>query len=308
MTKKLKTKKRLLQERVSFSNDMIVDVLELLILSKRVPKMLTTLGMILFLTYFIILVIMYFQQDSFLYFPEKAILQTPEDIDLEYTEINFITRDGINISGWYIPVEKEKGVLLFCHGNAGNISHRLDSIRIFHDLHLSVLIFDYRGYGKSGGNPSEVGTYLDAEAAWNYLTDVERKSPKKIIIFGRSLGGAVAAETALRKNPAGLIIESSFTSVTDIGAKLYPWLPVKVISKFRYSTIDKIRAIRCPKLIVHSPEDEIIPFEHGKSLYKRASPPKEFLVIKGGHNDGFLATGNAYKEGLNIFLQKSLSS
>ena len=160
MTKKLKTKKRLLQVRVSLSNDMIVDVIELLILKRRLPKMLSTLGMMLFLTYFIILVIMYFQQDSFLYFPEKAILQTPEDIDLEYIEISFRTRDGINISGWYIPAEKEKGVLLFCHGNAGNISHRLDSIRIFHDLHLSVLIFDYRGYGKSGGNHLKSGHIL----------------------------------------------------------------------------------------------------------------------------------------------------
>lgn len=277
-------------------------------MKKRLKKMLINLGIILFLTYSVILLIMYFKQDRMLYFPEREISRTPGDVNLGYSEISFRTKDGINISGWYIPAENEKGILLFCHGNAGNISHRLDSIKIFNGLHLSVLIFDYRGYGKSEGKPSEIGTYLDAEAAWDYLTDIKQKSPEKIIIFGRSLGGAVAAEIALRKNPAGLIIESGFTSVSDIGTKLYPWLPVRLISKFRYSTIDKIRLIKCRKLIIHSPEDEIIPFEHGRSLYETASPPKEFLVIKGAHNEGFLTSGNTYKEGLKTFLEKCLSS
>ena len=270
-------------------------------------KTLISVGLILFLSYALILVIVYFKQERMLYFPEKEIWQTPDNISLKYDEINFKTKDGLNISGWYIPAENEKGVLLFCHGNAGNISHRLESINIFNSLNLSVLIFDYRGYGKSEGKPSEHGTYLDAEAAWDYLVNVKGKSPKEIIIFGRSLGGAVAAEIAVRKNPAALIIESCFTSVPELGKTFYPWLPVKLISKFKYSTIDKIGSINCPKLIIHSPEDEIISFSHGKSLYENALQPKEFLKIKGGHNEGFLISGKTYNDGLKIFLEKYLN-
>lgn len=269
-------------------------------------KTLISIGIILFLSYSLILVIVYFRQDRMLYFPEKEMWQTPDNISLNYDEINFKTKDGFNISGWYIPAEKEKGVLLFCHGNAGNISHRVDSIKIFNSLNLSVLIFDYRGYGKSEGKPSEYGTYLDADAAWDYLVNVKRKSPESIILFGRSLGGAVAAELAMRKKSAALIIESCFTSVPDLGKTFYPWLPIKLLSKFKYSTIDKIGSINCPKLIIHSPEDEIISFRHGEVLYEKAFQPKDFLKIKGGHNEGFLLSGKTYSDGIKLFLEKHL--
>ena len=149
-------------------------------------------------------------QDRMLYYPDREVLQTPEDIGLEYEEVSLKTKDNVTISGWYIPAEHEKAVLLFCHGNAGNISHRLESINIFHNIGLSVLIFDYRGYGKSEGKPSEKGTYRDAEAAWNYLVEEKRKTPDRIILFGRSLGAAIAADIALRKIPQGLILKSGF--------------------------------------------------------------------------------------------------
>ena len=269
-------------------------------------KTLISIGIILFLSYSLILVIVYFRQERMLYFPEKEIWQTPDTISLKYDEIYFKTKDGLNISGWYIPAENEKGVLLFCHGNAGNISHRVDSIKIFNSLNLSVLIFDYRGYGKSEGKPSEFGTYLDAEAAWDYLVNVKRKSPESIILFGRSLGGAVAAELAMTKKSAALIIESCFTSVPDLGKTFYPWLPIKLLSKFKYSTIDKIGSINCPKLIIHSPEDEIISFRHGEMLYEKAFQPKDFVKIKGGHNEGFLLSGKTYSDGIKMFLEKHL--
>lgn len=259
---------------------------------------------ILFIILF--LIFLYFYQDKMIYFPTKDFDQTPETIGLKYEVVAVKTKDGINISGWYIPAEKERGVLLFCHGNAGNISHRLDSIKIFNSLHLSIFIFDYRGYGNSEGKPSEQGTYLDAEAAWNFLTNIKNKSPEKIVIFGRSIGGAVAAETALRKNPAALIIESGFKSIPEIGAHHYPWLPVKLIAKYKYSTIDKIGLIKCPKLIIHSPDDEIVPFKHGKELYEKASSPKEFFQIYGSHNEGFIISGNVYIGGLKNFLDKYL--
>jgi fermentation-respiration switch protein FrsA (DUF1100 family) len=258
------------------------------------------------LSYTALMILMYFMQERMVYFPDKEIRETPANIGLQYEEILFQAQDGVSISGWYVPAEKERGAILFCHGNAGNISHRLESIKIFHDLGMSVFIFDYRGYGKSEGRPSETGTYLDAAAAWEYLSDVKKKSSRSIIIFGRSLGGAVAAELALRKNPGGLIIESSFRSLPDLGKKFYPWLPVRLLTRFKYATIDKVASIGCPKLIVHSPEDEIVPFAHGRAIYEKAAPPKEFLKIRGGHNEGFLVSGDMYTEGLRRFLKKAL--
>ncbi len=266
--------------------------------------MLLQAGIFLLLVYSVLVGVIYFKQDSMIYLPRKEMLQTPDETGLEYEEISFMTKDGIRISGWYIEAENEKGVLLFCHGNAGNISYRLDSIRIFNSLNVSVFIFDYRGYGNSHGKPSEHGTYLDADAAWDYLINVMRKSPETIVVFGRSLGGAVAAEIALRKSPAGLILESGFTSVPDFGRKLYPWLPVKLILKYKYSTAEKIGRIKCPKLIIHSSEDDIVPVEHGRKLYEKACQPKEFLEIRGGHNDGFLVSGITYTEGLRKFFEK----
>jgi uncharacterized protein len=245
---------------------------------------------------------LYYRQESLLFFPEREILHTPGDAGLEFEELEFRTEDGIAISGWYIPAQEDKEVVLFCHGNAGNISHRLDSIKIFHDLGLGVLIFDYRGYGKSGGTVSEEGTYLDAEAAWDYLVDKKGKSPQEIIVFGRSLGGAVAAETALRKGSACLILESTFLSVPSLARKYYPWLPVGLIAKYRYKTEKKIALIGSRKLIIHSRGDEIIPFEHGRLLYEKAALPKQFLEIRGGHNEGFLQSGDVYIGGLRSFL------
>ncbi len=266
--------------------------------------MLTGIALIFF--FLLVSVYFYYRQESMLFFPEKVIWQTPKSIGLEYEEVILTTNDGVLITGWYVPAMDEKGVVLFCHGNAGNVSDRLDSIKIFHDLGQSVLIFDYRGYGRSSGKISENGTYLDAEAAWDYLIRTKHKSSKDIVIFGRSLGGAVAAETALRKGPACLILESTFMSVPAIARKYYPWLPVGLIAKYRYATLDKIDAIRCPKLIVHSKDDEIIPFAHGWKIYEKAVPPKEFLEIKGGHNEGFMLSGDAYREGLGNFLEDCL--
>jgi len=257
---------------------------------------------VVFMVFLLVSVSLYYRQDSMIFYPEKEIWQTPKEISLEYEEVSLTTSDGVVINAWYVPAKNEKGVILFCHGNAGNISHRLDSIKIFHDLGQSVLIFDYRGYGKSGGKISEKGTYLDAEAAWDYLVQVKHKQPEEIVFFGRSLGAAVAAETAMRKNPAGLILESTFMSIPSIARKYYPWLPVKFIAKYRYATVDKIGLIGCSKLIIHSRTDEIIPFEHGLNLYEKAAPPKEFLEIRGGHNEGFMLSGETYSEGLRRFL------
>jgi fermentation-respiration switch protein FrsA (DUF1100 family) len=270
-------------------------------------RMLLIIAASLVLGYLFIVSIAYLRQDKMLYFPTNDIGSTPKDIGLKYDDLTLKTKDGLEISAWHVPAENAKDIVLFCHGNAGNISHRLDSIRIFHDLELGVLIFDYRGYGKSKGHPGENGTYLDAEAAWVYIVDTLGINPENIVIFGRSLGGAVAAEIALRKQSGVLIIESGFTSVPDLGKNFFPYLPVRLIAKHKYETIDKVDKIEIPKLFVHSPDDEIVPNRHGELLFEKAAEPKEFLRIKGGHNDGFFISGKTYEDGLKDFLDRYLT-
>jgi len=272
----------------------------------KTGRMAYTIFIGLALGYLLLVGFVYLRQGSMVYYPTKDIEGTPADIGLKYEELTLTTKDNINLSAWYVPAKNERGVLLFCHGNAGNISHRLDSIRIFHDLGLSVLIFDYRGYGKSKGSPTEEGTYLDAESAWDYLVNVKGAHSEKIILFGRSLGSAVAAELALRRKAAGIIIESGFKSIPELGAKFFPYLPVRLISRFRYATIDKVDKINMPKLFIHSPQDEMIPYEHGNALFKKAAESKEFLQITGGHNDGFLTSGKVYTDGLDRFISRHL--
>jgi len=273
----------------------------------KTKRMLYTILIGLALGYLLLIGFVYLRQGSMVYYPTKEIEGTPADIGLKYEEITLKTKDSVNLSAWYVPAKDERGVVLFCHGNAGNISHRLDSIRIFHDLGLSVFIFDYRGYGRSEGSATEKGTYLDAESAWEYLVNVKGARPEKIILFGRSLGSAVAAELALKHKAAGIIIESGFKTIPALGAKFFPYLPLRLISRFQYSTIDKVGMIKMPKLFIHSPQDEMIPYEHGAALFEKAKEPKEFLQITGGHNEGFLTSGKIYTEGLGRFIAKAIS-
>jgi fermentation-respiration switch protein FrsA (DUF1100 family) len=259
--------------------------------------------------YALIALVLYFYQPGMLYFPGipgRELVTSPASIGLEYESLTLVTGDDEHLDAWFIPAEPARGTLLFCHGNAGNISHRLDSIRIFHELGLSVLIFDYRGYGQSSGRPGEQGTYRDAEAAWRYLVDRRGIAPQRVILFGRSLGASIAAWLAARVPAAGLILESGFTSVPDVAAQLYPWLPVRWLSRYRYNTREYLADVRSPVLIIHSREDEIIPYSNGEALFDAAREPKQFLELRGGHNDGFLASARKYLRGLREFLDKVL--
>lgn len=245
-------------------------------------------------------------QAKMVFMPTQTIEMTPKDVDLQFEEINFASSDNINLNGWFVPADGARGIILFCHGNGGNISHRLESIQIFNRMGLSVFIFDYQGYGQSEGKPSETGTYLDAEAAWKYLTETRNISEEKIIIFGRSLGGAIASHLAVDFRPGALIIESAFTSVGNMGSELYPFFPVKLLTRFKYTTVEYVAKISCPILVVHSPEDDIIPFHHGKKIFASAHKPKEFLEITGMHNDGFLVSGQKYYNGIESFIDKHI--
>jgi hypothetical protein len=261
------------------------------------------------LGYAVFAVALFFYQPNLLYFPDmptREIVATPGAIGLDYEPLTLTTSDAEKLDAWFIPADPARGVVLFFHGNAGNISHRLDSIRLFHELGLSVLIFEYRGYGQSTGRPTEKGTYRDADAAWQYLVEQRGIPPEAIILFGRSLGAAIAAELATRQDPAAVILESGFTSVPDIAAELYPWLPVRWLSRYRYDSRKLLANIHSPVLIAHSRDDEIIPYSNGEQLFAAANEPRQFLELRGGHNDGFIVSGMAYIQGLDSFISQSL--
>lgn len=241
-------------------------------------------------------------------YPERSITETPDSIGLAYEKVSLKTVNGENIAGWFVKGENSRGAVLFCHGNAGNIGHRLDSIRIFTELGLDVLIYDYRGYGESDGKPSEPNTYEDVETAWKYLVEERHINPDKIIVFGRSLGGSIASNIASRYSPGMLIIESTFTSLPDVAAPRFPYFPVRIIMKIKYQTSKYLSMVRCPVLIVHSRDDEEIPFSHGQKLYEIASDPKGFLEIKGTHNEGYKESRSAYSKRLDKFITQYLKS
>lgn len=245
-------------------------------------------------------------QSRQIFFPISALATTPAVHGMPYEDVWLDTEDGLRLHAWLIPAPKERGVLLFFHGNAGNISHRIDSIRIFRELGLSVLIVDYRGYGQSDGRPTEQGTYLDAQAAWNWLRDARGVPPERIVIFGRSLGSAIAAWLAARERPAAVILESAFTSAPDLAADLMPWLPVRWLLRFDYDTRTAVARFKSPVLVVHSRQDEIVHFAHGEAVFAAAPEPRYLLTIQGGHNDGFIHSRTEYERGLQDFLDRYL--
>ncbi|OOG25955.1 alpha/beta hydrolase [Thioalkalivibrio denitrificans] len=256
--------------------------------------------------YALLVGLVYVGQERLIYMPMRDLVMTPADHGFDYEDVDLVTEDDVRLHGWYVPAPEPRGVLLFFHGNAGNISHRMDSIRIFRDLGLSVFIIDYRGYGRSEGRPGEAGIRRDARAAWRHLRD-EREVPSgDIVLFGRSLGAAVAADLATRKAPGAVILESAFTSAADLGAEVYPWLPVRTLLRHRHEVLGIMHEITAPVLIAHSRDDEIVSFEHARRLLEAAGGEAELLEMDGGHNDGFLRTGARYGREIREFLDRYL--
>ncbi len=265
--------------------------------------MLISIAGVLFIAYLGLGLVLYFMQPTFLYGPVREVPCTPGELGLDFEQVCFKSGDGLQLSGWYIPAEDSELVVLFCHGNGGNMFHRLDSINIFHNLGLNCFIFDYRGYGESEGKPSEEGTYLDAGAAYKWLTEEKKMQGDDIIIFGRSLGGSIAAQLASEVKARALIIESTFTSYVDIGRRFYPYMPVRWFARFSYKTIEYVKSVHCPVMIIHSKNDEVVPYEFGLELYEAANEPKEFVEIFGSHNDGFLVCGEIYNKAWKKWLK-----
>lgn len=262
------------------------------------------------IAYSALVLMVFFSQASLIYYPEtgRNIVATPDDAGLAYEPVQISTTDGETLHGWFVPALAANGTVLFFHGNAGNISHRMEYLLMFYRLGYNTFIFDYRGYGQSSGSPSESGTYLDAQAAWRYLTEAKSIPPAHIVLFGESLGGAVAARLAMDEKPAALVLASVFTSIPDMAAKIYPFLPVRLLSRFEYNTIEYLQSVTCPVFIAHSPQDEIVPFAHGRALYQAAPEPKRFLELQGGHNTGFIFMQEEWVKALGEFIGTSLGA
>ena len=249
-------------------------------------------------------------QSQLVYFPSmgRELAGTPRDAGLEYEEVWLDTSDGERLHGWFVPVPQARGTVLLFHGNAGNISHRIDYLIMLRRLGYSSFIVEYRGYGQSSGAPSEPGTYRDAEAAWQHLTEKRGIAPARVALLGESLGAAVAAWLAAEREPGALVLASAFTSVPDLGAEVYPFLPVRLLSRFRYDTRSALARVRAPVLVAHSPHDEIVPYRHGRALFDAAREPKAFLDLRGGHNEGFLFGDAAWVRVLGAFLDQHLGA
>lgn len=240
-------------------------------------------------------------QSRLAFHPRDRHEGSPTEFGLDYQDVHLHCADGKTIHGWFVPHENPRATMLFFHGNAGNISHRTESLNLYHQLGLAVLIVDYHGYGRSEGKPRERNTYLDADAAWAYLTETRSIPPEQIVIFGRSLGGAVATYLAEKHTPGALIVESTFTSAADMARTMLPIYP-RFLVRIGYDTQSRIAGVRCPVLVVHSRDDELVPFAQGQAVFDAAPQPKEFLELEGGHNEGFLLCVDRYMDALDGFI------
>jgi hypothetical protein len=240
-----------------------------------------------------------------LYFPHANIEATPAALGLTFEDITLITEDGVQLNGWWLPHPQARGTIIHCHGNAGNLGHRVELAADLHRLGLNVFMFDYRGYGRSRGWPNERGLYRDARAAYEFVrVQYGNTEQPPILVHGQSLGGAVAAQLALDKPVRGLIIESAFTSVPDMARQLYPLLPLHLICSARYDTTAKLARLTIPKLVAHSSADEMIPYAMSRQLFEAAAAPKKFVTLNGGHNDGIWTA--EYQRALQDFVNQTL--
>jgi len=269
-------------------------------------RMLWELLLPLVIAYGAVLVLVYLFQSHLVFFPStgREAVVTPRSYGLHFETVRISTADGETLDAWWVPAENARGVVLFFHGNAGNISHRIDYLQMFHRLRYSTLIVDYRGYGKSSGTPSEAGTYRDAGAAWQYLLTERAARPQDIVIAGESLGAAVATWLAAQITPRAVVLLSTFTSVNDLGAQVYWFLPVRLLSRIGYDNLANLKRIRAPVFVAHSRDDDIVPYTHGRKLFDAAAEPKAFLEMRGGHNDGFIFTQPEWVAALGDFLDR----
>lgn len=251
--------------------------------------------------YIALIVLGYCFQERLIFQTTRELYRDPSHYQWPFEEVLLPVGEHVT-HGWFLPLTKPRGAVLFSHGNAGNIADRLESIGLLRSLGFSVLAYDYGGYGKSTGKPSEQRCYADIEAMWRYLTQARAIPPEKIVLFGRSLGGGATAHLAARVKPAAVVLESTFTSMPEAAHAAFPWFPAKWIVRHQFPNAENVKKISAPLLIVHSRQDDVIPFRHGETLFRNTNEPKTFLEISGVHNNGFVTSETLYRQGWEDFL------
>jgi len=245
-------------------------------------------------------------QERLVFFPGPPPRTTPADRGLAFEEV-WLEVEGERLHLWWLPADvvapaSSRGAVVFCHGNAGSIEQRIGAAAAWVRRGFDVALFDYRGYGASAGTPTEAGTYADARAAYAHVTRTRAHAPSRVLVHGRSLGGAVAVDLAAERPVGGLVLEATFTSLPDVGAAVYPWLPVRALSRLRYASIDKIASVDAPLFAAHDPADTIVPFEFGRRLFDAAREPKVFAEFAGGHNGAGIEGTPAARDALDAWL------
>lgn len=254
--------------------------------------------------YTLLLGAMYLFQSRLLFLPSSKLMITPEEAGIQAEDLWIETEDVIRLHGWYFPHPESQYVVVLSHGNAGNISNRIDIARLLHRVGASVVLYDYRGYGESGGKPSEEGLYRDIEAVVYHLKQEFGFSEDQMIMYGRSLGGAVASYAATRFDVRGLVLDSTFKNLRAMVGELYPFVP-SALAKYEFPTEEYLRAVSgLPVMIMHSPDDRIIRFHQGEYLYTQAGEPKRFVRMRGGHNECFHASIDIFEKNWRAFLQE----
>jgi len=239
------------------------------------------------LAYLGVLVVAMFLENSLIFFPSVYPDGDWQPTNLPIEDVWFQAKDGTKLHGWYVPCKDAKAAVLFCHGNGGNITHRVEVMHALHQqVGVSAFFFDYRGYGRSEGSPSEVGVLDDARAARAWLAKRENITEHDVVMMGESLGGAVAVDLAARDGARALVLQSTFSSLPDVAAYHYPWLPVRWLMQARFDSLSKIGNYHGPLLQNHGDADTIVPIQYARRLFEAANEPKQFIVMHGhDHND-----------------------
>lgn len=276
-------------------------------LSQQKPLWFRALRSLVYTTFFAVgglFIMFYALQHKLLYHPVREHHATPNRYYLQHQEVYFPNATGQKLHGWFFPNPRATYTLLLCHGNAGNIADRLSLVQFFLQVPLQIFLFDYQGYGKSEGSPSEEGTYRDVEAAWKVLLETLHIPRERILVMGRSMGGPIASYLAAQQQPTALLLESTFSSFRDVGKHHFPLLP-SFLARFRYPTSQYVQAYRGPLLSLHSPHDQVVPFYLGEKIFREAKmPDKHFVRLNGGHNDNYLRSEQIYLGAVRALIQR----
>ena len=279
--------------------------------SKFLRRFLFAFGALVVLGYCGIIVWFTIHESEFVYYPTKSYEATPEVYGLTHESVTIESGDGTQLTGWIIPsptVDSSVTWILYLHGNSGNVGKTgyLEHYAQLHNLGVNIFSIDYRGYGESNGTPGEAGLYADAEAAYHFLRQVKHVPPDRIVVYGYSLGAAVAIDLATRVEIAGLIVEGAFTSLPNVGQEHYPYLPTQLVTGNRFTSIQKIGRVDAPKLFIHARDDRTVPIHHGKDLFQVATSPKTFLEVKGSHDTAHNVDAVVFYAGIKEFLESIL--